>query len=61
MPKPVRGRFSIVCAMPGGGSWKCETVPTRNLTAAELVEQLREYADFIERHFVPKPESEERT
>lgn len=51
--KPVRGRFLIVVPLVGGGSWKCETVPERSLTAKEIVSALREYAGFVEKHFVP--------
>lgn len=53
--KPVRGRYMIVVPLEGGGSWKCESLPHLYLTAAEVAQSLREYAAFIEEHFVRTP------
>ena len=50
--KPVRGRFSIVVPLEGGGSWSCESFKEKSLTAREVADCLREYAGFIETHFL---------
>lgn len=50
--KPVRGRFNVVVPLDGGGSFKVETDKDVSRTPAQLVMDLREYADFIEKHFV---------
>jgi len=55
--KPVRGRWSVIVPLDGGGSYKAETVPDVSRSAVEIVADLREYADFIEKHFV-KPGAE---
>ncbi len=46
--KKVRGRFFIAVGFPGF-NWTCESLKSRDLSPAQVVESLREYADFIER------------
>lgn len=55
--KPVRGRFSVTVPTASGGSYKVETLPEVSLTPRQIVDQLREYADHIERCFVAGAEA----
>jgi hypothetical protein len=55
--KPVRGRYSVVVPLEGGGSLTMDTRPDVSLTPAELVVRLRECADKIEQYCVPKSDA----
>ena len=52
--KPVRGRYFVVVPLHGGGSFKSETVPEASRSPEQLVGDLRDLADFIEKHFTRK-------
>jgi hypothetical protein len=49
--KKARGRFSIVLGLDTL-NWRCDSLPTKDIGAREMVTSLREYADFIEKYFV---------
>lgn len=56
--KPVRGRWLVVVPIDDcGGSYRAETLKDVSRSPRQIVADLREYADFIEKHFV-KPGAE---
>jgi hypothetical protein len=62
MPKrnviPRRNHFEVVYYFGKHGRWSQKTVPDVSATAAQLVKQLREAADFVESLAKNNPDSE---
>lgn len=55
--KPVRGRFFFKLPLDGGGSFTVESDKEKSIDERKMVECLRHYADFIEKHFLKRNES----